>query len=91
MHEEVVHIVPIRPNVCFCAKTGESHFVQVDPQWINTVQKNVQSEIVLQIFDDVGSVDILLDNVASGTTNCLVVVSWVAFKRFVRLAVETDV
>lgn len=83
--------MPIRPNVCFCAKTGESHLVQVNAKWIDTVKKNVQPEIVLQIFDDVGSVDILLHHIPCGTSDGLVVVSWMAFKRVVRLAVETDV
>ena len=91
MHKEIVHIVPIRPNVCFCAKTGESHLVQVNAKWVDTVKKNVQPEIVLQIFDDVGSVDILLHHIPCGTSDGLVVVSWMAFKRVVRLAVETDV
>lgn len=60
VHINVVKVVSGRFLVCFRTKSCESHFVQVDPQWLHSIQKYVQAQIVLQIINQVRSVNILL-------------------------------
>ena len=64
MHVYIVHVILSRPLVRFSAKPSEGHFVQIYAQRSNTVQKHIYSQIVLQIFDQMRSVNVLLHNVA---------------------------
>ena len=64
MHEQVVHILWRRPLIGLRAETSKCHLVKVDAQRGHAIEENVETQIVLELIDDVWSIDVLLHDVA---------------------------
>ena len=67
MHEVIVHIASGRSAVGFRAEAGQALLVDVDAHRADSVDQNVDAQIVLQIVDQVRSVYIVLDHPAINT------------------------
>lgn len=65
MHVEIVDIGWSRCHVGLSSKPGDSLLVNVDSQGVQAIDEDVNSEIVLQIVDQVRLVEVLLDHVAT--------------------------
>lgn len=64
VHINIVHVLASWSFVRISAEPGEGHLVQVDPQRTHTIQKHIDSQIVLQVINEVRPVNILLNDVA---------------------------
>lgn len=60
MHEVVLQILVVRQFVRHCCEPGESFLINVDAQWINTIQQNVYTEIELEAVDEERLSDVAL-------------------------------
>lgn len=63
MHVNVVKILLSGGFVGFCAEPGKGHLMQVDPERGNAVKKHIESQVVLEIIDEMGFINVLLDDV----------------------------
>ena len=67
MHEVIVHIASGRSAVGLRAEAGQTFFMDVDAHRADSVDQNVDAQIVLQIVDQVRGVYIVLDHPAINT------------------------
>ena len=63
MHERVAQVGPVWFLIGCGTEAGERHLMQVDPQRVHSVKEHVQTQVVLQIFNQVGVGDILLHDI----------------------------
>ena len=94
MHVDVVHVSSVRLLVGLCAKSGKGHLVQVDSERRNTIQKHVETQVVLEAIDQVWLVDVLLHNVAAALVHLPVIdavlLTEAAVKYIVRRTAQKD-
>ena len=64
VHIRVVDIGATRFLIWLRTKSSESHLMQVNPQWVDSIQEHVDSQIILQILHKVWPINILLNYVA---------------------------
>jgi hypothetical protein len=60
VHEEIVQIVAIGPNVLFCCKSGKTFSEDEDSERINSIKKDVDSAVKFKVVDQIGLVHISL-------------------------------
>ena len=65
MHVQVVEVICFRLDIGLSGKPCNALFVDVDPERTDAVDQNVDSQVILQIVDQMRFVEILLDYVAS--------------------------
>lgn len=65
MHENVIHVVSRWFLVSFRTKACKCHLMKIDAKWIDTIQKNIKSQVIFKFVNQVWFVDVLLDNVAN--------------------------
>ena len=63
VHEDIVHVSPGRFFVRLCAESGEGHLMQEYAQRVHSIQKYINSQIVLEIINQVRSINVLLHDV----------------------------
>ena len=63
----IVHIASGRSAIRFRAEAGQTFFMDVDAHRADSVDQNVDAQIVLQIVDQVRGVDIVLDHPSINT------------------------
>ena len=67
VHEEVVHVSVCWLPVGLSAEPCHAFLVDVDTQRINTVEQDVDSQVILQVVYKVWVVDVVLDYVAASS------------------------
>lgn len=51
VHEKVVHVPSVGFDVGLCAKSCDSFLVDVDPQRVDSVDEDVDAQVVLEVVD----------------------------------------
>lgn len=62
MYEVVFQVFLLCPLVVFCCKAGQSFLIDVDPEWIATVDEHIDAHVELQTIDQQRVVHIELHN-----------------------------
>jgi hypothetical protein len=62
MHIQVIHIAIVWWLILFSRKSGEAFFMPVYTQGIHSIEKSINSQVKLQIINEVRFVDVPLDH-----------------------------